>query len=101
MIYLDHHATTPCDPDVVAAMLPWMTDHFGNPHSDHAAGRAAADVIDQSRQAIAKSFNVPESSVLFTSGATESNNLAIRGVCPSASKETTRCFGGHRAPGGA
>ena len=81
MIYLDHHATTPCDHETVAAMLPWLTDHFGNPHSDHAAGREAAAVIEQSRLSIAEMLGVPDSSIVFTSGATESNNLALRGIC--------------------
>ena len=81
MIYLDHHATTPCDPRVVEAMLPWLTDHFGNPHSSHSAGRQAAEKIDASIQSLAQLLNVPADSVVVSSGATESNNLAIRGVC--------------------
>jgi cysteine desulfurase len=81
MIYLDNHATTPVDPQVVAAMLPWLTEHFGNPHSSHAIGRQAADVIEASLQSIAQSIHAPADSIVITSGATESNNLAIRGVC--------------------
>ena len=81
MIYLDHHATTPCDPEIASAMLPWLTEHFGNSHSNHAVGRIAADAIDQARVSIADSLGVPDSSVVLTSGATESNNLAIRGIC--------------------
>ncbi|MEM9587521.1 MAG: cysteine desulfurase family protein [Planctomycetota bacterium] len=82
MIYLDHHATTPCDQRVVDAMLPWFGEHFGNPHSDaHAMGRYAADAIEKATDQVAESLSVPRPSIVFTSGATESNNLAIRGVC--------------------
>lgn len=81
MIYLDYHSTTPCDPRVVEAMLPWLTERFANPHSDsHAAGREAADAIDAAMQTIATRLNAPLSSLLITSGATESINLAMRGV---------------------
>ncbi|MCM2369559.1 cysteine desulfurase family protein [Aporhodopirellula aestuarii] len=81
MIYLDHHATTPCDPRVVDAMLPWFTERFANPHSDsHAAGREAADAIAGSIQTIAETIHAPASALLITSGATESINLAMRGV---------------------
>ena len=81
MIYLDHHATTPCDRRVVEAMLPWMTETFGNPHSDHAMGRQAAEAIDRSLGDIASVVGAPADSVVVTSGATEANNLAIRGLC--------------------
>ncbi len=82
MIYLDNHATTVCDQRVVDAMLPWFSEHFGNPHSSaHEIGRRAGDVIERSVAQIASLLNVAAESVLITSGATESNNLAIRGVC--------------------
>ena len=81
MIYLDNHATTRCDPRVVEAMLPWFSEHYGNPHSSHEAGRIAADAIERSIEEIAKLLNVATDTVVITSGATESNNLAIRGVC--------------------
>lgn len=81
MIYLDHHATTPCDPRVVEAMLPYLTQHFGNPHSDsHEAGREVRRAIDQSIDSMAAILNAPRESVVITSGATESINLAMRGV---------------------
>jgi len=81
MIYLDHHATTPCDQRVVEAMLPWMTTHFGNPHSHtHAMGRQAAVACDDAIASIASAIGGDEDAVLVTSGATESNNLAIDGV---------------------
>ena len=82
MIYLDNHATTRCDPRVVDAMMPWFADDFGNPHSiSHSFGRTAADAIDRSLADVAGMLAVPVESVVMTSGATESNNLAIRGVC--------------------
>lgn len=81
MIYLDNHSTTRCDPRVVDAMLPWLTEQFGNPHSSHVAGIAAADAIDRATASVAKAIGAKSESVIFTSGATESNNLAIRGVC--------------------
>lgn len=80
-IYLDHHATTPCVPVVVEAMLPWFSEHFGNPHSPHVAGREAAEAMDQASREIAQRLSVDKDELLFTSGATESNNLAILGVC--------------------
>jgi cysteine desulfurase len=81
MIYLDHHATTPCDPRVMEAMLPYLTQHFGNPHSDsHEAGREVRRAIDQSIDSMAAILNAPRESVVITSGATESINLAMRGV---------------------
>lgn len=81
MIYLDHHATTPVDPRVVEAMLPWMTTHFGNPHSHtHAVGRHAAAACDEAVESIATAIGATGDSILVTSGATESNNLAIDGV---------------------
>jgi cysteine desulfurase len=81
MIYLDHHATTPVDPRVVEAMLPWMTTHFGNPHSHtHAVGRHAAAACDEAVESIATAIGASGDTILVTSGATESNNLAIDGV---------------------
>ncbi|MFG0255410.1 MAG: cysteine desulfurase family protein [Rhodopirellula sp. JB053] len=80
-IYLDHHATTPCDRRVVDAMLPWLTERFANPHSDsHAAGREAAEAMNSAMETIASTIHAPASSLLITSGATESINLAMRGV---------------------
>jgi cysteine desulfurase len=81
MIYLDNHASTRCDPRVVEAMVPWFSEFYGNPHSSHEAGRLAADAIGASIQEIATLLHARADSVLITSGATESNNLAIRGVC--------------------
>ncbi|MGB7328893.1 MAG: cysteine desulfurase family protein [Rubripirellula sp.] len=81
MIYLDNHSTTACDPQVVEAMLPWLTQDYGNPHSGHRAGMAAADAIDRSAKSVAKLVGAAPETIVFTSGATEANNLAIRGVC--------------------
>ncbi len=82
MIYLDNHASTRCDPRVVEAMLPWFAEHYGNPHSgSHAYGRLAGEAIERSIGELASMLGAKEDSLVMTSGATESNNLAIRGVC--------------------
>ena len=81
MIYLDHHATTPLDPDALAAMLPLLTDHFANAGSiTHEAGRRVAELVERSRSELAKMFGADENELVFTSGATESNNLALFGT---------------------
>ena len=81
-IYLDHHASTPCDPKVVAAMAPHWNEEFANPSSrSHLPGLAAAGQVEQAREVMAASFGVPPESMVFTSGATEANNLAIKGLC--------------------
>jgi cysteine desulfurase len=81
-IYLDHHATTPTDPRVVEAMLPYFTTKFGNPSSlHHAYGWEAADAVDDARERLSALIGATSASeIIFTSGATESNNLAIKGV---------------------
>ena len=81
MIYLDNHSTTRCDPRVVQAMLPWLDQQFANPHSTHAAGIQAADAIDLATAGVAAMLGAKPDHIVFTSGATESNNLAIRGAC--------------------
>jgi cysteine desulfurase len=82
-IYLDHHATTPCDPRVVDKMLPFFTEHFGNPASiTHAHGRKASLALEDARVAIARFFGVLPPEILFTAGATESNNIALNLVQP-------------------
>ncbi len=80
-VYMDHHATTPVDPGVVAAMLPYFTEKFGNAGSvNHPFGWEARDAVDAARASIAAAIGGGEKEIVFTSGATESNNLAIRGV---------------------
>ncbi len=81
MIYLDHHASTPCDPAVLDAMMPWFTQDYANPHSaEHAAGRRAAAAIEGARAEIAALIGAQPAEIIFTSGATEANNLAIKGA---------------------
>jgi cysteine desulfurase len=80
-VYLDAHATTPCDPRVVEAMLPVLTEFFGNPHSrSHAFGWQAEALVEQARERVAALIGVTTEEIIFTSGATEANNLALKGV---------------------
>ncbi len=79
-IYLDHAATTPTDPAVVEAMLPFFTADFGNPSSIYQLGQEGRAALDQSRRQVAAVLGCKPAEVLFTSGATESNNLALRGI---------------------
>jgi len=80
-VYMDYHATTPCDPQVLAAMLPYFSQQFGNAASHgHAFGWHAAEAVKIAREEIASLLNSDPSEIIFTSGATESINLAIKGV---------------------
>src|SRR5437867_2267430 len=82
-IYLDHHATTPCDPRVADAMLPFFSQNFGNPASlTHEHGRRAANAVEDARIAIARFFEVQPNEIYFTAGATESNNIALNLLAP-------------------
>jgi cysteine desulfurase len=82
-IYLDRHATTPVDPRVLAAMLPYFTEHFGNPTSIHEYGWAADAAVTRARESIAGAIGASAAEIVFTSGATEANNLAIKGIAES------------------
>ncbi len=77
-IYFDNAATTPMDREVVDAMLPLMTEHFGNPSSIHSWGRQTRSMIEQARKTVAKLMNCSPSEIFFTSGGTEADNMAIR-----------------------
>jgi cysteine desulfurase len=79
-IYLDHNATTPLLPEVVDAMLPYLHEHFGNPSSGHVYGTRARDAVARARERVASLLDCDDDEIVFTSGGTEANNLAIRGV---------------------
>ena len=79
-IYLDYNATTPIAPSVRDALLPFLSEHFGNPSSSHALGRACHEAIEDSRAETAAAIDADSDEIFFTSGGTESNNLALKGV---------------------
>jgi cysteine desulfurase len=90
-LYLDYHATTPVDPRVLDEMLPFFTERFGNPHSkQHAWGWEARDAVEKARAQVAALINASAAEIVFTSGATESNTLAIRGGVAASAKGSTR-----------
>lgn len=101
MIYLDSHATTPVDPRVVEAMLPFFTEHFGNASSrNHPFGWKAAKAVEHAREQVADLIGARFREVVFTSGATESNNLAIKGIAaraPSSRRHIVTLATEHRA----
>ncbi len=83
-IYLDYHASTPCDPRVVEAMLPFFAEIYANPSSSHCSGREAARAVANARERVAGVMGATPGEIAFTSGATESNNLAILGAARAA-----------------
>lgn len=86
-VYLDHSATTPTDPRVVEAMLPYFSTIYGNTASSHTFGRRAEDAIESARETIAQVINASTSEIIFTSGGSESDNLALRGMLSKHSKD--------------
>jgi cysteine desulfurase len=83
-IYLDHQATTPVNERVLAAMIPFFTEYFGNPASSHIYGWTAEAAIDRARAQVAQAIGALPTEIIFTSGATEANNLAIKGVAEAS-----------------
>lgn len=79
-IYLDYNATTPIAPSVQQAMLPFLSEHFGNPSSSHVLGRAAHEALEDARSQLALLIKADREEIVFTAGGTESNNLAIKGT---------------------
>ena len=79
-VYLDHNASTPVHPEVLEAMLPYFADRFGNPSSIHGFGREARDGVEAARQSVAHFLRVGKDEILFTSGGTESDNAAVKGI---------------------
>jgi len=83
-VYLDHSATTPVDPRVVQAMMPYLTEKFGNASSVHFFGQEARGAVDRARREVAALIAARPNEIVFVSGGTEANNLAIRGLCEAA-----------------
>ena len=98
-IYLDNNATTPVDPSVVDTVVRHLTDHFGNAASAHVRGRAAAGVVDSARQRVAELVGVAPGRLVWTSGATEAINTALKGLAEGAGPGSrivagaSRCYG--------
>jgi cysteine desulfurase len=86
-IYLDYNATTPIDPEVMAEMLPFLQNNFGNPSSSYSIGRGSKEAIEKARKQVASLINSDPREIFFTSGGTESNNLAIRGIAHAGRKK--------------
>jgi len=79
-IYLDHNATTPVEPEVLGAMMPFLTEEFGNPSSGYSLGKQAHDAIELAREAVANLLNAQSGEIVFTSGGSESNNMVLKGI---------------------
>lgn len=89
-IYLDYNATTPIAPSVIDSMLPFLSVHYGNPSSDHALGRACHHAVEDARENVARLLGAEPDEIFFTSGGSESNNLAIQGVAHRAAQQGRR-----------
>lgn len=85
-IYLDHNATTPIDPEVVEAMLPFLKESFGNPSSIHTAGAAAREALDAARRSVAQAINCTARRVIFTGSGSEADNFALKGMAYAAGR---------------
>lgn len=90
VVYLDHNATTPVDPDVVKAMIPFLTDGFGNPSSAHAYGTAPREGMDRARRQVAALIGAQPGGIVFTGSGSEADNLALRGAVLAAGKDRRR-----------
>ena len=86
-IYLDHASTTPADPEVVAAMLPWHTEGFGNPSTLYSLGLTSAQAVQQARESVARTIGAEPEEIYFTSGGTESDNWALLGTADAQAKK--------------
>ena len=80
-IYFDNAATTPLDPEVLEAMLPYMREHFGNPSAIHAFGRKTRAAVEQARRSVAALLNCAPGEIIFTSGGTEADNMVLNCAC--------------------
>src|SRR6266567_3986511 len=97
-VYLDHNASTPIHPEVVAEMTPYFDEMFGNPSSVHGFGRDAREGIDIARDRIARFVKVPADQIVFTSGGTESDNFGIKGLALARGRAWT-CRSRRRSQG--
>src|SRR5689334_10895981 len=83
-VYIDHSATTPVDPRVVNALMPYFTEKFGNPSSVHLFGQEARAAVERARREVAALIGAKPNEIVFVSGGTEANNLGIRGICEAS-----------------
>ena len=98
-VYLDHSATTPVDRRVVEAMLPYLTEKFGNASSVHSFGQEARAAVDRARREVAALIGARANEIVFVSGGTEANNLAIRGITDASLSSKSRLNGSSTSKG--